>query len=95
MKILHIGGVADGEQLEIQGNVMASRHSFKRIGDFPADALHHHDYSRGIYGLKASDAQPAETVQLMVMEGLPKPVEIALIEARLGRKVETDFPEAN
>lgn len=95
MKILHIGGVADGEQLELQGNVMTSRHSFKRIGDFPADALHHHDYSRGIYGLKANATQPAETVQLMVMEGLSKSVEIAMIEARLGREVETDFPEAN
>jgi hypothetical protein len=95
MKILHIGGVADGETLDLNGNVMSGRQSFKLSGDFPADALRHHDYNREIFLLAKSDEQPDEGVQLMVWDGLPKSALPALIEARLGRKVVTDFPEVN
>lgn len=95
MNILHIGGVADGETLDLSSNVMSGRHSFKLSGDFPADALRYHDYKREIFFLEKSADKAEEGVQLMVWEGLPQPAVVALVEARLGRKVVTDFPEAN
>jgi len=95
MNILHVGGVADGEMRDLPGNVMSGRYSFRLSGDFPADGLRHHDYNREIFLLEKNADQPEEGVQLMVLEGLPKPAVIALVEARLGRKVVTDFPEAN
>lgn len=49
MKLLHIGGVADGEELEVQSNVMASRHSFKRIGDFTSKPLPFHGPPAQVY----------------------------------------------
>jgi hypothetical protein len=95
MDILHIGGAADGDTLDLPGNVMSARHSFKLNGDFPMDALRHHDYNREIFLLEKNDDQPEQGVQLMVWEELPKSAVIVLIEARLGRKVVTNFPEAN
>ncbi len=95
MNILHIGGVADGETFDLPGNVMSGRQSFKLSGDYPTDALRHHDYNREIFLLEKSGDKTDEGVQLMVWEGLPKPAIVALVEARLGRRVVTDFPEVN
>lgn len=95
MDILHIGGAADGSMMDLAGNVMSARHSFKLVGDFPSDTLHHHDYNREIYLLEQNGEQPEEGIQLMVWEKLPKAAVPVLIEARLGRKVVVDFPEAS
>lgn len=95
MDILHIGGAADASTMDLPENVMSARHSFKLVGDFPSDALHHHDYNREIYLLEQSGDQPEEGVQLMVWEKLPKAAVPVLIETRLGRKVVVDFPEAS
>ena len=95
MDILHIDGAADASTIDLPGNVMSVRHSFKLVGDFPSDALHHHDYNREIDLLEQNGDQPEEGVQLMVWEKLPKTAVPVLIEARLGRKVVVDFPEAS
>ena len=95
MKVLHIGGVADGESWDLNENVVAGRQSFKLSRDFPMDSLRHHDYNREIFLLEQNGELPEDAVQLMVWDDLPRSAVIALIEARLGRKVVTDFPAAS
>lgn len=86
MDVLHIGGVADGETMDLPGNVMAGRQSFKLAGDFPADPLRHHDYERQIFMARNEDGVESG-LQVMVWVGLPKSAINVLIEARLKVKV--------
>lgn len=87
MDILHIGGMADGVTLDLPGNVMASRQSFKLVKDFPADPLRHHDYERQIFMVRSIDGV-VKGIELMVWDKLPKAAVETLIEARLKAQVE-------
>lgn len=87
MEILFIGGVADGETYDIPGNLMQSRHSFKRSGDCASDALRHHDYERQVFVVRRHHAEEDEGAQFMVWNGLPKSAVDTLVEARAGVKV--------
>lgn len=83
MNILHIGGVADGEMMDLPGNAMTGRQSFKLSADLPSDPMRHHDYERQIYMVRESDGTE-KGVELMVWTGLPKRAAKELIQARLG-----------
>ncbi len=84
MKILHIGGIADGESHDLHDNVGAGRQSFKRSTDFPGDPLLHHDYVRRMFTL-CLDEKHSEERELMVWNGLADHEAAALVGARLGR----------
>lgn len=86
METLHIGGVADGEMLDIAGNVMSSRHSFKLSTEVSSDPLRHHDYQRQVFMVKREGADE-EGFQAMVWDQLSGDAANALIEFRIKAKV--------
>lgn len=87
MEILFIGGVADGETFDVPNSARSSRHSFKLVGDFPADALRHHDYERRTLVIRRRHAEEDEDAEFMVRSSLPKDAVDKLVEAHLGVKV--------
>jgi len=86
MKISHIGGVADGESVELHDNVLSGQQSFKLSTDFPADPVRHHHYTRHRFELRGDDGQ-SEQRELMVWDGLTREEAAALVGARLQRTV--------
>jgi len=91
MKISHIGGVADGESVELHDNVLSGQQLFKRSTDFPSDHIRQHDYIRHRFELRGDDGQ-IEHRELMVWDGLTREEAAALVGARFQRTVTSQTP---
>lgn len=95
MEILYIGGVADRSTMKLPESVEASRHSFKPEGDFPSDALHHHDYERKKFSIEQVFPEPRVEVHVMVYVGLPPSVACVLVGAHFGGSADLGGEESN
>lgn len=95
MDILHIGGVADNSTMKLPESVIASRHSFKPVGDFPTDVLQHHNYERQFFSVEQPYPAPPRKVQVMIHVGMPESVASVLVGAHFGGAAVAEIEEPN
>jgi hypothetical protein len=81
MKIMYIGGVADGNELEQKGTAQTSFVQFKLHNDFPSDKLRIHNYQRKIFSAKRSDGEIVD-IEFFVLEDMPLEAVKVVIHSR-------------
>lgn len=86
MRVLHIGGVADGESTEVDVNVTSELHSFKKTEDFVDEPSRRNIYELRKFMVKDKDGVET-SIEAMVWDELDKDEVRARIERRLNVQI--------
>lgn len=81
MKVMYIGGAADGDELEQEGTARTSFVQFKLEDDFSSDKLRVHNYRKTLLSAKRPDGEVVE-VEFFVLEDMPLEAVKAVIQSR-------------